>query len=145
MKVQLQNQREMRATSQPVVLTFGYVYRSSFGSPGASAVNCFQTLQDKENNYYYLRYQEMNKKLPIWCDNDRLNLLAEHFSHVRIGFGIFPSRVQDSYQSTLKLNLQKNIVVPAHACITHQLHYYNLARVIRETEYAHDSNTQWPL
>ena len=76
-----------------VVLTFGYVYRSSFGSPGASAVNCFQTLQDKENNYYYLRYQEMNKKLPIWCDNDRLNLLAEHFSHVRIGFGIFPSRV----------------------------------------------------
>ena len=72
---------------------FGYVYRSSFGSPGASAVNCFQTLQDKENNYYYLRYQEMNKKLPIRCDNDRLNLLVEQFSHVRIGFEIFSSRV----------------------------------------------------
>src|SRR3989337_1825106 len=33
------------------VLTFGCVNRSSPGSPGASAVNTFQTLRDKENNY----------------------------------------------------------------------------------------------
>ena len=87
----------------------------------------------------------MKKKLPIWCDNDRLNLLVEKFSHVRIGLGIFSSRVEDVYYSPLKLNLQKNIVESVHACITHQLHYYNLARVIRETEYAHDSNTHLKL
>ena len=78
-------------------------------------------------------------------DNDRFNLLLAHLSHVRILLGIFSFRVQDSYYSLFKLNLQKNIVVPAHACITHQLHYYNLARIIRETEYAHDSNTHGPL
>ena len=36
---------------QQVLLTFGYVHRSSPGSPGACAVNTFQTLRDKENNY----------------------------------------------------------------------------------------------
>ena len=59
-------------------------------------------------------------------DNDRFNLLLKHLSHVRILLGIFSSRVQDSYYSLLKPNLQENIVETAHACITHQLHYYNL-------------------
>ena len=86
----------------------------------------------------------MNKVADI-VDNDRFNLLLEDFSHVRILLGIFSFRVQDGYYSLLKLNLQENIVGAAHACITHQLHYYNLARVIRETEYAQDSNTHSKL
>ena len=58
------------------------------GSPGAFAVNSFQTLPDKENNY--LIYQEMNKVADM-VDNDRFNLLLEHLSHVRIVLGIFSS------------------------------------------------------
>ena len=73
-----------------IVLTFGCLNCSFFGSPGAFLVNFFQTLPDKENNY--LIYQEMNKVADM-VDNDRLNLLLEHLSHVRIVLGIFSSRV----------------------------------------------------
>ena len=85
-----------------IVLTFGCLNCSSFGSPGAFLVNFLQTLTDKENNY--LIYQEMNKVADM-VDNDRFNLLLEDFSHVRILLGIFSFRVQDSYYSLLKPNL----------------------------------------
>ena len=71
-----------------IVLTFGCLNCSFFGSPEVFEVNLFQTLPDKENNY--LIYQEMNKVANI-VDNDRFNLLLEHLSHVRIVPGIFPS------------------------------------------------------
>ena len=78
------------ARNMLVVLTFGCLNCSFFGSPGAFEVNFFQTLPDKENNY--LIYQEMNKVADM-VDNDRFNLLLEDFSHVRILLGIFSSRV----------------------------------------------------
>ena len=78
------------ARNMLVVLTFGCLNCSSFGSPEAFLVNFLQTLPDKENNY--LIYQEMNKVADM-VDNDRFNLLLEHFSHVRILLGIFSSRV----------------------------------------------------
>ena len=77
-----------------IVLTFGCLNCSFFGSPGAFLVNFLQTLPDKENNY--LIYQEMNKVADV-LDNDRLNLLLEHFSHGRILLGIFLFRVYDGY------------------------------------------------
>src|SRR3990170_7358534 len=39
------------ARNMLVVLTFGCLNCSFFGSPGAFEVNFFQTLPDKENNY----------------------------------------------------------------------------------------------
>ena len=78
------------ARNMVVVLTFGYLNCSFFGSPGAFLVNFLQTLPDKENNY--LIYQEMNKVADM-VDNDRFNLLLEHLNHVRIVLGIFSSRV----------------------------------------------------
>ena len=73
-----------------IVLTFGCLNCSSFGSPGAFLVNFLQTLPDKQNNYFI--YQEMNKVADM-VDNDHFNLLLEYLSHVRIGLGIFSSRV----------------------------------------------------
>ena len=47
------------ARNMLVVVTFGCLNCSFFGSPGAFEVNFLQILPDKENNY--LIYQEMNK------------------------------------------------------------------------------------
>ena len=84
-----------------IVLTFGCLNTSFFGSPGAFLVNFVQALPDKENNYLI---SEMNKVADM-VDNDRFNLPLEHLSHVRILLGIFSSRVQDGYYSLLKPNL----------------------------------------
>ena len=48
-------------------------------------MNFLQALPYKENNYLI---SEMNKVADM-VDNDRFNLLLEHFSHVRILLGIF--------------------------------------------------------
>ena len=69
-----------------IVLTFGCLNCSSFGSPGAFLVNFLQTLREIENNY--LIYQEMNKVADM-VDNDRFNLVLEYLSHVCIVLGIF--------------------------------------------------------
>ena len=73
------------ARNMLVVLTFWCLNYSFFGSPGAFLVNFLQALPYKENNYLIL---ETNKVADM-VDNDRFNLLLEHFSHVRILLGIF--------------------------------------------------------
>ena len=88
MKLALESIVRRRAEHGTIVLTFGYLNCSFFGSPGAFLVNFLQTLPDKENNY--LIYQEMNKVANM-VDNDRFNLLLEYLSHVCIVLGIFSS------------------------------------------------------
>ena len=88
MKLALESLGDARGICYYIVLTFGCLNCSFFGSPGAFLVNFFQTLPDKENNY--LIYQEMNKVADM-VDNDRFNLLLEHLSHVCIVLGIFSS------------------------------------------------------
>ena len=90
MKLALESLGDAQNMLLYIVLTFGCLNSSFFGSPGAFLVNFLQTLPDKENNY--LIYQEMNKVADM-VDNDRFNLLLEHLSHVRIVLGIFSSRV----------------------------------------------------
>ena len=91
----------MRGICYYIVLPFGCLNCRFFGSPGAFLVNFLQALPYKENNYLI---SEMNKVADM-VDNDRFNLLLEHFSHVRILLGIFLFRVKDSYYSLLKPNL----------------------------------------
>ena len=88
MKLALESLAMRCAEHATIVLTFGCLNCSFFGSPGAFLENFFQTLPDKENNY--LIYQEMNKVADM-VDNDLFNLLLEHLSHVRIVLGIFSS------------------------------------------------------
>ena len=101
MKLALESLGDARNMLLYIVLTFGCLNSSFFGSPGTFLVNFLQTLPDKENNYLI---SEMNKVADM-VDNDRFNLLLEYLSNVRILLGIFSFRVQDSYYSLLKPNL----------------------------------------
>ena len=57
-----------RCAELGIVLTFGCLNVSSVGSPGEIAVNSFQTLPDKNNNYLILGNEQSCRYGAIMID-----------------------------------------------------------------------------